>query len=239
MDHRRRLYAEFTSTTKAAISGESSMPCLAIECSSDRRSVAVTCGTRSVAETSHTSGRETPLLEMIDRVLQAASLTPGDLTCLAVGLGPGSYTGVRIAIATAQGWELAHRTPLIGIDSVQAIAFRAMESGQRGSVAIVVDAHRDEFYVAEYNLGPGSLLCTAPLRIAKRDDLSILVGRAVPLFGPDLERFQLHGTCVVPDAVTLGKLAALHPTATASELLQPIYLRSTTFAKPTTPPRVL
>jgi len=215
------------------------MFCLAIECSSDRRSVAVTRGMLPIAETWHESGRDTPLMDMIDRVLKTASLTPADITCLAVGLGPGSYTGVRIAIATAQGWELAHRTPLIGIDSVQAIAFQSWEAGQRGSVAIVVDAHRDEFYVAEYNIGQDSYLSTAPLRIATQADVKILLDHGVHLIGPDLTRLHLPGTCIPPNATTVGKLAALHPTATASQLLQPIYLRSTTFVKTPTVSRVL
>lgn len=212
------------------------MPCLALECSSHRRSVAILDEASVRSEIVHESGRDTPLSEMIDRALHEASLAPSGITSLAVGLGPGSYTGIRIAIAIAQGWELAHCTPLIGIDSTEAIAHRALESGIQGPVAVVVDAHRGEFYVAEYTLGPGTALCIAPLRIAQRTDLQGLADRKVHLVGPDLIGFQLSGTTVVPDAATVAKLARKHPAATAPELLQPIYLRSTTFVKSGLPP---
>jgi len=64
---------------------------------------------------------------------------------IAVGLGPGSYTGVRAAIALAQGWQLAREIKLLGVSSVEAIAVQAQAEKIFGRVNVVMDAQRNEF----------------------------------------------------------------------------------------------
>ena len=59
---------------------------------------------------------------------------------IAVGLGPGSYTGIRAAIAVAQGWQLARGIKLLGINSVECLAAQAQAGKIFGRVNVVIDA---------------------------------------------------------------------------------------------------
>src|SRR5947209_7236260 len=60
---------------------------------------------------------------------------------LVIGLGPGSYTGIRFALAIAQGWHLAHQTPVAGVSSADVIAYKAARwHGFRGEAEVVIDA---------------------------------------------------------------------------------------------------
>ena len=68
-----------------------------------------------------TEGRPTPALALIDHALREARLEREQIDRVAVGLGPGSYAGIRIAIALAQGWQLARKVSLLGISSADCI----------------------------------------------------------------------------------------------------------------------
>ena len=105
---------------------------LALEGSSQLRSVAVARDGRVLAEASHAAGRDTPLFALIRQVLDRAEVAPEAVETVAVGLGPGSYTGIRTTIAAAQGWELALGTRLLGLSSVEACAVRCRREGLRG-----------------------------------------------------------------------------------------------------------
>jgi tRNA threonylcarbamoyladenosine biosynthesis protein TsaB len=86
------------------------------------------------------------LLPQLERVLSASGLDIGDVDLLAVGLGPGSFTGLRIGLSTAKGLSLARGTPIVGVRTTRAIA-----RGAFGAVRVpVVDGHKGEVFVAVY-----------------------------------------------------------------------------------------
>lgn len=207
------------------------MICLALECSTSRRSVALARDGVTITEAVHAAGRDTPLFGLIADALARAGLSPGDLECLAVGLGPGSYTGIRIAIAAAQGWDLAHTVRLLGISSVEATAYRARCLGHQGHTAVVTDAHRGECYVAEYNLQPDASTPITPLRIATKAEIEALRSAGASILGPDLQPLGIAAHPVFPDASALAALAGGRTDFLAAEQIEPIYLRSTTFVK--------
>jgi tRNA threonylcarbamoyl adenosine modification protein YeaZ len=182
------------------------MICLALECSTSRRSVALARDGMTLADAVHAAGRDTPLFGLIAEVLARAGLSPGDLECLAVGLGPGSYTGIRIAIAAAQGWDLAHSVRLLGISSVEATAYRARCLGHLGHTAVVTDAHRGECYVAEYNLQPDASTPINSLRIATKAEIEALRSAGANIVGPDLQPLGIVAHPVFPDASALASL---------------------------------
>lgn len=91
------------------------------------------------------------LLPHIERVLELSGLQFREVGLVAVGLGPGSFTGLRIGVATAKGLALAGGTPLVGVVSLRALA-RGL--GAAPALAVpVVDAHKGEVYAAVYRLG--------------------------------------------------------------------------------------
>ena len=85
------------------------MTILALEFSSPHRSVAV-LRADSVVEAVETGGRGTNAFHLIERVLTESGVARGQIEVVVVGLGPGSYTGIRVAVAIAQGWQLARGT---------------------------------------------------------------------------------------------------------------------------------
>src|SRR5262249_26329055 len=101
------------------------MTILALEFSSPQRSVAILRSPAQVAEVIETGHGVNAPLVMIDEALREAKLEREQIDCLAIGIGPGSYTGIRAAIALAQGWQLAREVKLIGVSSVECIAAQA------------------------------------------------------------------------------------------------------------------
>lgn len=85
-------------------------------------------------------------------VLERAGLTRGDVDCVLVGRGPGSFTGVRIGIATAKGLVCGLERPLFGASTLDAVAWGVWKSGVRGLVGVIGDAMRREVYPGLYRV---------------------------------------------------------------------------------------
>jgi len=81
------------------------------------------------------------LLEAVDALLRNADVTPGDLSALVVGTGPGSFTSTRIGLAVARGLSLALDLPVAGVSTLDALA------SAREDVLPVIDARRREIFV--------------------------------------------------------------------------------------------
>lgn len=94
----------------------------------------------------------TQLLPRIDASLDAHGIAREDIVCIVCGRGPGSFTGVRIAMATAKGIASALGVGLIGVSSLDAVAWNAQAEGVRGRLAVVADAMRREVYPVRYVL---------------------------------------------------------------------------------------
>ena len=168
---------------------------------------------------------------MIESALRAAGVEREQIECIAVGLGPGSYTGVRSAIALAQGWQLALGVKLLGISSAAVLAGAARASGLTGRVAVVIDALRGEFYSASYELTADSTREVAPLRLLKREAVEALAVGGELLVSPDAKCPFAGARLLSPAAGELGRLAAARSDFQPGEKLEPIYLRETTFVK--------
>jgi N6-L-threonylcarbamoyladenine synthase len=90
------------------------------------------------------------LLSAIDELLKSSGVAKQQLSCVVCGLGPGSFTGVRIALATAKGIARGLHLSLYGVSTIDAIAWQAWQSGLRGELAVVADAMRQEIYPARF-----------------------------------------------------------------------------------------
>ncbi len=94
----------------------------------------------------------TKLLSCIDEALATCGVARDALACVVAGRGPGSFTGVRIAMATAKGIASALGLPLVGVSSLDAVAWGAWAEGARGSLLVVADAMRKEVYPVDFEL---------------------------------------------------------------------------------------
>jgi len=174
------------------------------------------------------------LMPMVDEVLTEAGIGAGDLDVIAATLGPGSFTGVRIAIAAARGLALVTHAKLYGIDSLTVMARATMMEGLApdGPFAVAVDARRGMLYFGIYDDQAQKL--DGPLLIAPNDavtrlppELRVVVGSGGPLLAgaaaaggghlePALPTLQ-------PSAAALAEIALDAGETTA--VLRPLYLR--------------
>ncbi|MEI7807794.1 MAG: tRNA (adenosine(37)-N6)-threonylcarbamoyltransferase complex dimerization subunit type 1 TsaB [Verrucomicrobiota bacterium] len=199
---------------------------LALEFSSERRSVALARNGIVLSEAvEQTGGRGTNALGLIENVLAEAKVSREEIEVIAIGLGPGSYTGIRAAIAVAQGWQLARGVKLLGVSSAEAIAAQASAEKIFGRVNVVIDAQRGEFYLATWEVSPAGRRELSPLKIVAGTAVELLKSAGEICVGPDQEKQ------IFPSAALVASLASGRTDFTVGEKLEPIYLRETNFVK--------
>ena len=207
------------------------MKILALEFSSSQRAVVVSDGANPIARVVTDNLKTSPLL-LIDEVLEKGRTDRAEINVIALGIGPGSYTGIRSAIAVAQGWQLAKAVKLSPISSTEVLAATARAEGQRGETHLIIDAQRHEHYHTTWNLTEAEQTETKPLSI-----IGVAEAFELESFGPDQPGMRyckpLH-----PCAIQLAKLAANRNSDVSGFTIEPIYLRQTEFVK-APPPRKL
>ena len=206
------------------------MMILALEFSSPRRSAALARGDSILSEADESGGRGTAAFSMIEKVLAAAKVEREQIEMVCVGLGPGSYTGIRAAISIAQGWQLAREIKLAGLGSVEAIAAQAHSEGIFGRVGVVIDAQRNELYLAGFDISEGGWREVEPLKIVALADVRLRAEKGETLIGPEAAKWFAAGRNTFPQAGCLARLAARNP-GESGERLEPIYLREADFVK--------
>jgi tRNA threonylcarbamoyladenosine biosynthesis protein TsaB len=205
------------------------MKILAVEFSSENRSVALLEDNVVLAVASEHGGRR--VIGLVEQALQNAACEREEVDTIVVGLGPGSYTGIRGAISFAQGWQMGRPVQLIGLSSVECLAAQAEAEKIFGIVNMVVDAQRDEFYVACFQIEAAGRRELEPLRLAGEEEILSRLRAGETVVGPDLESWFPQAIGLYPDAATLGQLADGRTDFVSGDKLEPIYLRETTFKK--------
>jgi tRNA threonylcarbamoyladenosine biosynthesis protein TsaB len=207
------------------------MKILAIDFSSPHRTVAlIDDGSAVVAgRAGEMAGRRT--LGLVEEALRQAGWQREEIETVAVGLGPGSYTGIRGAIALAQGWHLGRGVNLLGISSVECLAAQAQAEKMFGSVHIVVDAQRNEFYLARYEIASAQRDEVEPLRLAGFAEIHRLAVSGGRIIGPEATQWFPRATVAFPEAAVLARLACGRRDYLPGANLEPIYMRETTFKK--------
>ncbi len=129
----------------------------------DRSAVTVAAS----AEVEARRASNTQLVPRIDRLCAEAGAVRDEIACVAVGRGPGSFTGVRIALATAKGIASALGAALVGVSSLDAVAWGLWDAGLRGTGAVVADAMRREVYPVRFSLTDGGAVRLTADRVVK------------------------------------------------------------------------
>ena len=216
------------------------MKILALEFSSPQRAAAIVDAKPGAPPAclgeSIETGQATNALGLIEQSLRQAQLDRGQIEAVAVGLGPGSYHGIRLAIALAQGWSLARPVKVFGLSSAECIAAEAHGLGIRGTLQVVIDAQRNEIYAATYHLGEQAACATDELRLLTLAEAQSRVSAGGLVAGPEAQRWFPGSRVIFPRAATLGQLASRRTDPLDAADLQPIYLRPTQFVK-APPPR--
>lgn len=180
------------------------MRLLGIDTSSSRASVALTIDGRIIsenfsAEVEHSNGERwrsnhaEVLLSLIDSTLSTADCRLTDLSGFAVASGPGSFTGLRIGVSTVHGLSYGSGTPVIGVSTLHACAFRVSQFD--GAICAILDARKNELYAALFRSDNGALERLTPDQVMPFPRLVELV-RALEWSGPVLftgEGVRLYG----------------------------------------------
>ena len=169
--------------------------CLAINCSTDVLGISCRKGDTWATLSLRRGLQHSPaLVPLMDRLLRELELRPADLDLIVCSVGPGSFTGIRIGLATAKGMALATGCPLVGVSTLDSFALPYAAS--RLTVWPVIDARKGNYYAAafreESRVSEYMDLAPAELRGRMEDSGGGL------LVGPDAEmiaeRLQVSGT---------------------------------------------
>ena len=152
-----------------------SIRALALETSGRIGSVAAVVDGTAVAEEQFAHGLQhaAQIVPIIDRLCRAQGWEPGDVNELYVSAGPGSFTGLRIAVTLAKTMALATGVKLVAVPSVRVLAENAPPDAQH--VVIVLDAKRDQIFTARFERVAGQWVEREPARL---DALAAMVQRA-------------------------------------------------------------
>ncbi|HLJ21694.1 MAG TPA: tRNA (adenosine(37)-N6)-threonylcarbamoyltransferase complex dimerization subunit type 1 TsaB [Stellaceae bacterium] len=213
------------------------MKVLAFDSSGGGCSVAVLGGERVLAAESAPMlrGQAEHLVPMIARGMAAAGLGFGALDLIAVTLGPGAFTGVRIGIATAQGLALATGVPALGLGSFEAVAAAVPAALLEGRALLVaIESRRDELFLQAFDsrrapLGEGALVAAEQWPACAPAGPLILAGDGAERLRPALQGRDIAmapGTGPI-DPAALARLAAMRWQAgLRTERLEPRYLHA-------------
>ena len=206
---------------------------LGFDTSAAHCAAALLSGDRLLVQTSEdmARGQAERLIPLLEEVLHKGGLGWQDLDALAVGVGPGNFTGIRIAVSAARGLALGLGIPVIGVS-----VFEARAAGLDRPIVVIEDARRDEVYVQTFTPDP---------------DLPRILARTS---APDFGSLPLTGSAAAAIGAITGAKALVSPYSLAEAIARvaavkavqpqprpaPLYVRAADAAPPSDPaPRIV
>jgi tRNA threonylcarbamoyladenosine biosynthesis protein TsaB len=178
-----------------------------------------------------TRGHAEALVPLIADVMREANAAFTEIDRIAVTVGPGSFTGLRVGVAAARGIALAAGKPAVGLTTLAALAAPFFAAGETCPLLAVIDARHDRVYMQLFGPGGQSLIAPriAPTRHAIRVAMASptrIVGNAAQLieeaWPDDAQRPPLVSSVRAPDIVWVARLGAAADDLTAP--VRPLYL---------------
>lgn len=177
------------------------------------------------------TGHAEQLMDVIAEALANAGKSYDDLAGVAVAVGPGSFTGIRVGVSTARGLALALKLPSTGVSTLDAIAEEARALLPARSIVVAVDARREEVYAAAWDADGATVaepevtgLTDAVALLASLAD-PVLAGSAVPaLVAAAGGAHDVASTLATADIAAYARLA--HRQGFSGERPKPLYLRA-------------
>ena len=206
------------------------MRILAFDCAGAQCAAAILAEGRVVAARTLLAerGHAQLLIPLLAELLDDAGLGFGDIDRFAATTGPGSFTGIRVALAAAHGLALGTGKPIIGITIFEALAAMAAESGGAAPrLLAAIDSRRAELFVQLFDetgtaLGEAAMLAPEAVGAWAGPGPLALTGDAAHLVAPHLGSVTGTGWTARVDPTIVARLAA---TKAASAAPVPFYLR--------------
>lgn len=137
----------------------------------------------AVREVAAHRASNTVLLREVDAALAESSVSKDEIAAVVCGRGPGSFTGVRICMATAKGMASALEVPLLGVSTLDAVAWNAWADGVRGRVLVAADAMRKEVYPVLFDIDDKGVVRLTADTVVKAADAPAWVAEALRTLG--------------------------------------------------------
>lgn len=185
------------------------------------------------------------LVPMIQEVLHEAKVEFRNVDVIASTNGPGSFTGLRLGLATARALALALNKPVVGINTFDFMLTHYRSIGVTGDILVVLETKRQDFYAQAFDKNDqaiSDMMATTPEEILSTLDNAVKVG------GDCLERFAnamessnliLLDNVTQPDPVLLCDIVSKRPSSVDNKRVEPIYLRGADISLPKKAPRTL
>lgn len=176
-------------------------------------------------------GHAEALLPLVERVLARVEGGFTSLDRIAVTVGPGSYTGLRVGLSAARAIGLATGRPVVGVGTLSALLAPLLADATEGTLAAAIDARHGAIYVQALTPGLDEGLAPAHLTIAEAADRLgagpvALVGSGAPLLAAALAERGVEATVINTDAPDIVAVAQLGLVADPAQALpRPLYLR--------------
>lgn len=174
-------------------------------------------------------GHAEHLMAVIADALEQGGVGYADLAAIAVSIGPGSFTGVRVGVSTARGLALALAIPAIGVTTLQALAAETAQVWPGRAVLVALDGGRGEIHAALYDaaMNPhyGPAAATLPQMVGMASmDAPVLAGTQAGLIAAEAGgNFDFGTLAATADIAVYARLAAK---AGSGEKPRPVYLRA-------------
>jgi tRNA threonylcarbamoyladenosine biosynthesis protein TsaB len=169
-------------------------------------------GVLASVHTSRARRHAESLTPSIDFLRRQARVDLREIGCVAVDVGPGLFTGLRVGIATGKAIAHALRVPMIGVSSLDLVAFPVRWSPRL--IVVAIDARRGEVFTATYRQVPGGIQRLGDQAVCSPDDLAgdlVATGEDVLLVGDGALRY--HEAFVDFGRVDVGDQGLAHPSA--------------------------
>jgi tRNA threonylcarbamoyladenosine biosynthesis protein TsaB len=190
------------------------------------------------------------LLVLIGECYTALEKTSGAPDAIAVSIGPGSFTGLRIGLSVAKGLAYAGNIPLVAVPTLEALAWRVVRDGHAGPDELLmpmIDARRDEVYTAVYRYRADRLVEVVPPAAHHCADCPALVSdirSAIIIPGDGAEKFGVYlqqshpglasryrilspeaGSCSAAAVAMLGERSAVNGDFNNTATIEPLYVK--------------
>jgi tRNA threonylcarbamoyladenosine biosynthesis protein TsaB len=184
---------------------------LGIETATSIASVGIVVADQVVTECASPNGSShaRTLLPLIDTALAGAGIALRDLDLLAVSIGPGSFTGLRIGLSVAKGLALATALPVVGVPTLDAYAYGA---GPRpGLLCPVLDARKGEVYASAFRWQASEPECVMAPAAVTPERFAAAVHAPCTLFGDGVDAYGELWRRALGEAAELIRFAQLPP----------------------------
>jgi tRNA threonylcarbamoyladenosine biosynthesis protein TsaB len=165
------------------------------------------------------------LLPFVEEVMSEAKLQPRDLNSVAVSIGPGSFTGLRIGLSVAKGIAVGVNIPVVPVPAMDAAAFRSLQMDDASvNVTVILPARRSEYYYGSYRRSEEKPELIGGISVYTTDELLSMISDDIPdiIAGEGIERFfgeivfSSPGTDTLEDKIKRSMDKKLHMISAAT-----------------------